>query len=191
MMTISMFVFTGCDPKSGPPAPAASTPEATSTTTKDTPPPVEDSGEITGPLESVRLGFFGWRGSNRQRQTGGSRHLRPGPARSNQSGSPANFLFLPTALIPMTKIPNATSFEGGSNVAQVVSAQKVNDQATLTLDDGSDEENIFPPQLFPKLGQAHPTVRIGSSLDGVTGNADEKRGQLCPGSDRTTLLDPS
>jgi len=33
--------------------------------------------------------------------------------------------------------PDATSFEGGSNVAQVTGAQKLNDKATIILDDGS------------------------------------------------------
>ena len=177
MMTISMFVFTGCDPKPEPPAPAASTPEATSTTTKDTPPPVEDSGEITGPLESVDWDSL----VGKEITVNGKLEVVDtyDLVRRGQIKVARQRIFIPTNSIdPNDKDPNATSFEGGSNVAQVVAAQKVNDRATLTLDDGSDEENIFPPQLFPKLGQAHPTVRIGSSLDGVTGTLMKKGGNF-------------
>ncbi len=177
MLAISLFVFTGCDPKSKPPAPAASTPEATSTSTKETPSAVEDSGAITGPLESVD-----WESLVGQKVAiSGKLEVVDtyDLVRRGQIKVARQRIFIPTNSIdPNDKDPNATSFEGGSNVAQVVAAQKVNDQATLTLDDGSDEENIFPPQLFPKLGQDHPTVRIGSSLNGVTGTLMKQGGNF-------------
>ncbi len=79
-------------------------------------------------------------------------------------------LFVPTSKVdPNDADPNATSFEGGGNVAKVVGAQKHNEKATIILDDGSAEQNIFPPALFPELGKAYPTVRIGSVVNGVSG----------------------
>ena len=58
--------------------------------------------------------------------------------------------FVPTNRVdPNDADPGETSFEGGSNVAEVTSAQKYNNAATIILDDGSAEENIFPPMLFP------------------------------------------
>ena len=79
-------------------------------------------------------------------------------------------LFVPTSRIdPNDADPDATSFEGGSNVAEVVKAQKYNDNATLTIDDGSTKQNILPPTLFPGLGKTHPTVRVGSVINGASG----------------------
>ena len=79
-------------------------------------------------------------------------------------------LYVPTSQIdPNDADPDATSFEGGSNVAQVTGAQKLNDKATIILDDGSARQNIFPPALFPDLGKAYPTVRVGSVIKGVSG----------------------
>ena len=79
-------------------------------------------------------------------------------------------LYIPTNRIdPNDADPDATSFEGGSNVAKVTKAQKQNDDATIIIDDGSADENIFPPTLFPNLGKTHPTVRIGSVIKGVSG----------------------
>lgn len=79
-------------------------------------------------------------------------------------------LYIPTSLIdPNDADPNATSYEGGSNVAKVTAAQKWNDNTTITLDDGSAEQNIFPPKLFPNLGSKLPTVRVGSVIEGVSG----------------------
>jgi uncharacterized protein len=79
-------------------------------------------------------------------------------------------LFIPTQSIdPNDADPDGVSVEGGSNVAQVTAAQKINDKATLTLDDGSDEQNIFPPALVPELGSGIETVRIGSVVSNVSG----------------------
>lgn len=81
-----------------------------------------------------------------------------------------NRLYVPTGHVdPNDADPAATSFEGGSNVAKVVAAQKQNDKGTFIIDDGSAEQNIFPPTLFPELGGTNPTVRIGSVIQGVTG----------------------
>lgn len=80
-------------------------------------------------------------------------------------------LFVPTAHIdPNDKDPKGTSFQGGNNVAEVAKAQKFNDNGTLIIDDGSPRQNIFPPALFPNLGKKSlPTVRLGSTVKGVSG----------------------
>ena len=79
-------------------------------------------------------------------------------------------LYVPTSKVdPNDADANATSFEGGSNVAKVVEAQKFNDKATIIIDDGSAKQNIFPPTLFPELGRTLPTVRIGSTIKGCSG----------------------
>jgi len=81
-----------------------------------------------------------------------------------------NRLYVPTDSVdPNDADAQATSFEGGSNVATVTKAQKFNDASTIIIDDGSSKQNIFPPTLFPDLGNAYPTVRIGSVLKGVSG----------------------
>lgn len=91
-------------------------------------------------------------------------------ARRGQVKVARDRLFVPTSQIdPNDADPNDTSFEGGSNVAKVVGAQKYNDRATIILDDGSPRQNIFPPALFPDLGKDYPTVRIGSVVKGVSG----------------------
>ena len=91
-------------------------------------------------------------------------------ARRGQIKVARDRLYVPTNRIdPNDADPEGTSFEGGSNVAKVVKAQKQNDTATIMLDDGLNEQNIFPPTLFPGLGTKHPTVRIGSTLNGVSG----------------------
>ena len=88
-------------------------------------------------------------------------------------------LFVPTSKIdPNDKDASATSYEGGNNVAKVVGAQKFNDKATITLDDGSSDQNIFPPTLFPNLGKTHPTVRVGSVINGVTGKLTKDGNKL-------------
>lgn len=91
-------------------------------------------------------------------------------ARRGQVKVARDRLYVPTTQIdPNDADPNATSFEGGSNVAKVVGAQKHNDKATIILDDGTPQQNIFPPALFPELGKAYPTVRVGSVIKGVSG----------------------
>ena len=88
-------------------------------------------------------------------------------------------LYVPTNSIdPNDADPNGASFEGGSNVAQVVAAQKLNDNATIIIDDGSSKQNIFPPTLFPGLGSKYPTVRVGTVINGVTGKLVKSRNKL-------------
>lgn len=88
-------------------------------------------------------------------------------------------LYIPTNSVdPNDADPGATSFEGGSNVAEVTKAQKFNDKAAIILDDGSANENIFPPTLFPNLGKTHPTVRVGSVLKGVSGKLVKNENQI-------------
>ena len=79
-------------------------------------------------------------------------------------------LYVPTSSIdPNDADPNATTFEGGSNVAKVTAAQKQNDKGTIIIDDGSAKQNIFPPKLFPELGKSNQTVRVGTKVNGVSG----------------------
>lgn len=86
--------------------------------------------------------------------------------------------------IPTTEVdpndtdPDGVSFQGGNNVAKVVAAQKYNDRAALTIDDGLGARDVFPPKLFPQLGNAHPTVRIGSTIDGISGRIVEQRNTI-------------
>jgi len=91
-------------------------------------------------------------------------------ARRGQIKVARNRLYVPTDQIdPNDADPDATSFEGGSNVANVQKAQKHNDDATFIIEDGSAKQNIFPPVLFPGLGKKYPTVRVGSVIKGVSG----------------------
>ena len=79
-------------------------------------------------------------------------------------------LYIPTTHTdPNDSDPNGSSHEGGNNVAQVTAAQKLNDLSTIILDDGSAEQNVFPPGLFPNLGDSQPTIRVGSVIHGVSG----------------------
>lgn len=88
-------------------------------------------------------------------------------------------LYVPTSQIdPNDADPRETSFEGGSNVAEVTAAQKQNEGATIVIDDTNTAQNVFPPPLFPELGKAYPTVRIGSVVRGVSGRLIEERNKL-------------
>ena len=88
-------------------------------------------------------------------------------------------LYVPTSQVdPNDAEPGANSFEGGSNVAKVVARQKSNESGMLTIDDNSSDQNVFPPALFPELGGKHPTVRIGSVVNGVSGKLVESRNKL-------------
>ena len=75
-------------------------------------------------------------------------------ARRGQVKVARNRLYVPTSQIdPNDANANENSFEGGSNVANVVKTQKFNDQATIIIDDGLSQQNVFPPTLFPELGK--------------------------------------
>ena len=88
-------------------------------------------------------------------------------------------LFVPTSHIdPNDTDASGTSFEGGTNVSAISAAQKFNDRAVLILDDESDDQNVFPPALFPGLGTAHPTVRLGTVVSGVSGVISEDRNRI-------------
>ena len=88
-------------------------------------------------------------------------------------------LHIPTSQIdPNDADPSGVSFWGGSNVAKVVAAQKYNDSAVLTIDDGLGTQDVFPPKLFPELGSSQPTVRIGSVIQGVSGRVVEQRNTI-------------
>ena len=88
-------------------------------------------------------------------------------------------LYVPTNRIdPNDSDPNGNSFEGGSNVANVTAAQKMNDRSTIIIDDSMSDQNVFPPPLFPDLGDTHSTVRVGSTVKGVSGRLIEDRNEL-------------
>lgn len=88
-------------------------------------------------------------------------------------------LRIPTSYIdPNDADAKGVSFNGGSNVAKVVAAQKSNDKGILVIDDGAGGENIFPPKLFPELGRSEPTVRIGSVVENVSGRIVKQRNTI-------------
>lgn len=88
-------------------------------------------------------------------------------------------LYVPTSQIdPNDSDASDTSFEGGSNVGKVIKALKLNRKATIILDDGLSDQNIFPPTLFPKLGKAYPSVRAGSVVKGVSGTVSTERNNV-------------
>lgn len=88
-------------------------------------------------------------------------------------------LFVPTSRIdPNDKDPSGTSSEGGNNVAKVIAARKQNAAAVLTIDDGRNSQNVFPPLLFPELGRSQPTVRLGSVIRDATGRIVRKQNRI-------------
>lgn len=101
-------------------------------------------------------------------------------------------LHIPTTEIdPNDADPDGVSFQGGSNVAKVVAAQKYNDNAVLTIDDGLNAQDVFPPKLFPELGSSQPTVRIGSVINGVSGRIVEQRNTILLISDGSLKWTPA
>ena len=79
-------------------------------------------------------------------------------------------LYIPSETIdPNDSEANRNSVEGGSNVAEITKAQRLNDTATIILDDGPADQNVFPIRLFPGLGAEYPSVRTGSLIHGVSG----------------------
>lgn len=100
-------------------------------------------------------------------------------ARRGQIKVARNRLHVPTSRIdPNDADANKNSFEGGDNVAKVTEAQKRNDDASIVIDDGTADQNVFPFSLFPELGKTHPTIRIGSIIHGVSGRLTKERNKL-------------
>ena len=88
-------------------------------------------------------------------------------------------LYVPTSRVdPNDADANENSFEGGGNIAKVVKAKKFNEKATVIIDDGSAKQNIFPPALFPELGKTLPSVRLGSTIQGVSGKLKKAGSKL-------------
>ena len=113
-------------------------------------------------------------------------------ARRGQVKVARSRLRVPTSLIdPNDSDPNDVSFQGGSNVAQVTSAQKQNDDGIIILDDGSAKQNIFPPTLFPKLGKSQQTVRAGSVVKGVSGKLVKAGNKLLLVSEKPLTWSPA
>ena len=87
-------------------------------------------------------------------------------------------LMIPTERIdPNDRDALGTSFEGGNNVAAVVAAEKRNDRSTIIIDDGTPQQNLFPPKLLPGLGRDIPTLRCGSVINGFVGRV-QRAGRL-------------
>ena len=100
-------------------------------------------------------------------------------ARRGQIKVARNRLPVPTGRIdPNDADPRENSIQGGSNVAKVTAAQKRNDGASITIDDSTADQNVFPLSLFPELGKTHPTIRIGSIVHGVSGRLIKERNKL-------------
>ena len=79
-------------------------------------------------------------------------------------------LQIPTSVVdPNDADPSGTTFEGGANVAPVIALGKRNKTAVIVVDDGSDQQNIFPPALLPSLGSGLPTVRLGGRVPVLSG----------------------
>lgn len=179
MMTITLFAYSGCKPASEkeakrdvtPPEKKSPEPKTESTTPKAE--NKEPEARIAPTIIRGELNSIDWQTliGKRISITGNLVVVdNYDLARRGQIKVARKRLYVPTNRIdPNDADAKANSFEGGSNVAQVTKAQKLNDTATITIDDGSADENIFPPTLFPNLGNTHPTVRIGSTLDGVSG----------------------
>ncbi len=88
-------------------------------------------------------------------------------------------LYIPTSLVdPNNADASKTSAQGGSNVAKVAAAQKRNDRGSITLDDGINNQNVFPFKLLPEVGSKQKTVRVGSKLTDLTARVVEQNGKL-------------
>ena len=112
-------------------------------------------------------------------------------ARRGQIKVARSRLHVPTTQVdPNDANPDETSFEGGSNVAKVTEAQKQNDGASIIIDDGTAEQNVFPLPLFPELGKNHPTVRLGSIVHGVSGRLTKQRNSWVIQSDKPLQWSP-
>ena len=181
LMTITLLVYSGCKPTAK--KETISPDVATSSNSANSEPKTDrvasttkskDPGADGGPVViSGDLGSVDWPSMVGQEITVTGDLVVVDThdlARRGQVKVARSRLYVPTSRIdPNDADLNAISFEGGSNVAKVTTAQKQNDTATIILDDGSEDQNIFPPTLFPKLGTTHATVRVGSKLQRVSG----------------------
>ncbi len=112
-------------------------------------------------------------------------------ARRGQIKVARSRLHVPTTQVdPNDANPDETSFEGSSNVAKVTEAQKRNDGASIIIDDGNSDQNVFPLTLFPELGENHPTVRLGSIVHGVSGHLTKQRNSWVIQSDKRLQWSP-
>ncbi|MBC7901947.1 MAG: ExeM/NucH family extracellular endonuclease, partial [Gemmatimonadaceae bacterium] len=79
-------------------------------------------------------------------------------------------IFNPTETIDPNDSPaSGNTSTGTSNLAAVLARQSLNDRSRILLDDGSNTQN---PAVVPYLNPADTTLRIGSSLSGLTGILD-------------------
>lgn len=87
-------------------------------------------------------------------------------------------LRIPTSVVdPNDAQHSGATFEGGSNVAQVIAMGKRNKNAVIVVDDASDQQNVFPPALLPSLGADLPTVRLGGRVSLLSGIVSMERGR--------------
>ncbi|MEM6472864.1 MAG: ExeM/NucH family extracellular endonuclease [Planctomycetota bacterium] len=168
LLVLSLFWLAGCKPNDQPVEMSGTTDPEDALTSADSEAPGEDYVIVDGDLDAVD-----WR------EMVGKRVGIEGDLvvvdtydliRRGQVRLARKRLVIPTSYIdPNDKDSSGTSFEGGNNVAKVTAAQKFNETATVTIDDGSVVENVFPPDLFPGLGTELETVRVGSVVAGVSG----------------------
>ena len=112
-------------------------------------------------------------------------------ARRGQIKVARSRLHVPTSQVdPNDADPNENNFEGHSNVAKVTEAQKINDGASITIDDDTSEQNVFPLPLFPELGKKHPTVRLGSIVHVVSGRLTKQKNSWVIQSDKPLQWSP-
>jgi len=79
-------------------------------------------------------------------------------------------IFNPTNFIDPNDNPaSGTNSTGTSNVAAVTAQQDLNNRSRILLDDGSSVQN---PPIIPFLNPADTTLRIGSSINSLTGVLD-------------------
>ncbi|MEO1617902.1 MAG: ExeM/NucH family extracellular endonuclease [Planctomycetota bacterium] len=101
-------------------------------------------------------------------------------------------LFLPTSYIdPNDSDPDGQSFEGGSNVAKVTAAQRNNDDAVITVDDDTEQQNVFPPNLFPELGKSRKTIRVGAKVSGLAGTVKKSNGRIVLVATEPLVVEPA
>ena len=171
MVAVLACLLVGCEPHSEPPEVVTTgTPQVIRSRRL---PPGEGPAPEGIPVVGEDLSAFDWRGHV------GQNVMISGPLvvtdtyhliRWGEVTLARERLYVPTNHIdPNDQDPSRTSTAGDRNVSQVAAAVAEHEAATITLDDGFDDQNVFPPRLFPELGDTVATLRLGSQLEGVVG----------------------
>jgi len=146
--------------------------------------------ELTSPLESIRWGRYV-----------GKRVRLPGDyvvidtynlAARGQFTLAAKRLAIPTETIDPNDAPaDGLSYQGDSNVANVIATQKRNNASVIIVDDDTAKMDRFPVALFPQLGRELKTVRCGSTVSDVTGMVRRRDGRFFLVSDQPIAVQPA